>query len=182
MLTSPAVASQTQGHCGREANVTSILDQGDFRNALARFASGVTVVLTRNGAGTFVGFTASAFSSLSLNPPLILVCLQRDADCYEAFMETEAFSVSILSISQSDLALRFSTKGIDKMEGTPVVSAPGTGLPRLDSAAAWLDCRVYSRVDGGDHTVLIGEVLAAGASGAPPLLHFNRAFGRFEPA
>ena len=65
------------------------LDPTDFRNAMARFASGVTVVTTRNGDGAFVGFTASAFSSLSLNPPLLLVCLQKNADCYAAFMEAE---------------------------------------------------------------------------------------------
>jgi flavin reductase ActVB len=162
--------------------MTSTLDQTDFRNALARFASGVTVVMTRNGEGSFVGFTASAFSSLSLDPPLILVCLQKDADCYQAFMEAESFTVSILSAGQSDIAQRFATKAIDKLQGTGVAPASISGLPRIEGASAWLECRTYSRVDGGDHTILIGEVIAAGATGAEPLLHFNRTFGRFDPA
>ncbi len=168
-------------HRGRDA-VTPTLDQTDFRNALARFASGVTVVITRNGEGRFVGFTASAFSSLSLDPPLILVCLQNDADCYQAFMEAESFTVSILATGQSDVALRFATKSIDKLEGTPVAMALSTGLPLIEGASAWLECRIHSRPDGGDHTILIGEVLGAGAGDVPPLLHYNRTFGRFTPA
>lgn len=162
--------------------MTSTVDQTAFRNALARFASGVTVVITRNGAGGFVGFTASAFSSLSLDPALILVCLQKDADCYQAFMEAESFTVSILSTGQSEIALRFATKAIDKLQGSHVVTASSTGLPRIEGASAWLECRTHSRPEGGDHTILIGEVLGAGVGDDPPLLHFDRVFGRFEPA
>ncbi len=160
--------------------MTSTLDPADFRNALARFASGVTIVLTRNKIGVLVGFTASAFSALSLEPPLILVCLQKDADCYPAFMQAKAFTVSILAAGQDVVARRFATKGADKLAGTPV--APASSLPRIDGASAWLDCRMHSRRDGGDHTILIGEVIAAGWSDAEPLLHFNRTFGRFQPA
>lgn len=162
--------------------MTLTLDQTEFREALARFASGVTVVITRNGSGAYVGFTASSFCSLSLNPPLVLVCLQKDADSYGAFMEAERFTVSILATGQHDIARRFATKSIDKMAGTSVVPAPGSGLPRIDGASAWLDCRVHSRPDGGDHTILIGEAVAAGTGESEPLLHFNRTFGRFEPA
>ena len=162
--------------------LTTTLDQTAFRNALARFASGVTVVITRNGEGSFVGFTASAFSSVSLDPPLILVCLQKDADCYQAFMEADAFTVSILATGQAGIARRFATKSIDKLKGTPVATAVSTGLPRIEGASAWLECRSHSRPDGGDHTILVGEVLAAGTGDDQPLLHFDRAFGRFEPA
>lgn len=162
--------------------MTLALNDTDFRNALARFASGVTVVLTRNSGGAFVGFTASAFSFLSLDPPLVLVCLQKDADCYPAFMEAQRFTVSILSAGQSDLAVRFATKSIDKLRGVATVPLPGSGLPSVDGASAWLDCRMHSRPDGGDHTILIGEVLAASATDAPPLLRFDRGFGRFDPA
>jgi flavin reductase ActVB len=77
------------------------LDPAEFRDAMARFASGVTVVTTKNADGEAVGFTASAFSSLSLNPPLMLVCLQNDADCYDAFMKNDQFTVSILAMGQS---------------------------------------------------------------------------------
>jgi flavin reductase ActVB len=153
--------------------------QMDFRNAMARFASGVTIVTTRNGDGAFVGFTASAFSSLSLDPPLLLVCLQKDADCYAAFMEAEHFAVSILAHGQADVARRFATKAIDKMDGTTTVAGERTGLPLIEGAAAHTECAMVDRVDGGDHTILVGEVISAVSTDLEPLLHFNRQFGRF---
>jgi flavin reductase ActVB len=139
------------------------------------------VVITRNGEGRAVGFTASAFSSLSLDPPLVLVCLQRDADCYQAFIEAESFTVSILAAGQSEIAVRFATKAIDKFHGSPVTTTPKISLPRIEGASGWLECRIDSRHDGGDHTILVGEVLNAGTGDDPPLLHFNRSFGRFRP-
>jgi flavin reductase ActVB len=156
------------------------LDPADFRDAMACFASGVTIVTTRDSAGDAVGFTASAFSSLSLDPPLLLVCLQKDADCHAAFMTAEQFGVSILAQGQSSIALRFATKAIDKWDGTRSVPGRATGIPLIDGAAARLECRIHSRADGGDHTILVGEVLTADANGNEPLLHFNRSFGRFE--
>ena len=159
--------------------MNAALDPTDFRDAMARFASGVTVVTTRESDGEAVGFTASAFSSLSLDPPLLLVCLQKDADCYAAFMEAEQFGVSILAQGQSAIAMRFATKAIDKWDGTPSVPGSATGIPLIEGASARLECGTHSRADGGDHTVLIGEVLSADTSGSEPLLHFNRAFGRF---
>jgi flavin reductase ActVB len=150
-----------------------------FRNAMASFASGVTIVTTRNRSGDAVGFTASAFSSLSLHPPLLLVCLQKDADCYVAFMEAEHFAVSILSREQDDIARRFATKAIDKWDGTPTLEGERTGLPLIDGASAHTECLMIDRVDGGDHTILIGEVISAASFPNEPLLHFNRQFGRF---
>lgn len=150
-----------------------------FRNAMARFASGVTIVTTRDQDGIPVGFTASSFCSLSLRPPLLLVCLQKDADCYKAFMAARHFAVSILSRGQDDIARRFATKNIDKWDGTPVAEGGLTGLPLIDGASAMTECLTLERVDGGDHTILIGEVISADSSDAEPLLHFNRQFGRF---
>lgn len=150
-----------------------------FREALARFASGVTVVTTRTDEGTPVAFTASAFSSLSLDPPLILVCLDRRADSYPAFVAAEHFAVSILAAGQAEQARRFAAKGTDKFAGAAVHRSEATGLPLVPGATAHLECRAYERVDGGDHVILIGEVLTAVSSDAGPLLHFNRQFGRF---
>ena len=155
--------------------------QLEFRNAMARFAGGVTVVTTSDQDGAFVGFTASAFSSLSLNPPLLLVCLQKDADCYAAFMRADRFAVSILAHGQSDIARRFATKAIDKMAGTPTVIGSHTDLPLIRGASAHAECSMLDRVDGGDHTILIGEVISASSTSHDPLLHFNRQFGRFVP-
>jgi flavin reductase ActVB len=154
-------------------------DQLAFRNAMARFASGVTIVTTRNSDGVFVGFTASAFSSLSLEPPLLLVCLQKDADCYNTFMESDDFAVSILAQGQAEIARRFATKAIDKWDGTPVVDGKVAGLPLVRGASAHCECRTRDRVDGGDHTILVGEVVRAEVSDAEPMLHYNRQFGHF---
>ncbi len=159
--------------------MNAALDPRDFREAMARFASGVTVVTARDSVGKAVGFTASAFCSLSLDPPLLLVCLQKDADCHAAFMEAEQFGVSILAQGQSPIATRFATKAIDKWDGTPSKPGRATRIPLIEGAAARLECRVHSRADGGDHTILIGEVLTADANGDEPLLHFDRSFGRF---
>lgn len=157
----------------------AVVDAVDFRNAMARFASGVTVVTTHDRAGQPVGFTASAFSSLSLDPPLVLVCLEKRADCWDAFMAAPRFAVSILAAGQDDIAMRFATKSIDKFAGAPLVSGDATGLPLIAGATVHLECRLFDKPDGGDHTILIGEVLRASSSDDPPLLHFNRTFGRF---
>jgi flavin reductase ActVB len=155
------------------------LDPLAFRDAMARFASGVTVAMTRDQGGSIAGFTASAFSSLSLDPPLLLVCLQKDADCYAAFMQTEVFAVSILSSGQEEIATRFATKSINKMDGTSSYPGPATGLPVIAGASAAIECSIRDRVDGGDHTILVGEVISANSNASEPLLHFNRQFGRF---
>ncbi len=158
------------------------VDSQRFREAMARFASGVTVVTTKDAeSGVPVGFTASAFTSLSLDPPLVLVCLARSADCYPAFAKAEAMAVSILAAGQQDVALRFATRGADKFGPTAVVSGDLTGLPLIADALAHVECAIWDRFDGGDHVILVGKVLSARAADAEPLLHFNRRFGRFLP-
>lgn len=157
----------------------STLDPIDFRNAMSRFASGVTIVATITDSGERWGFTASAFSSLSLDPPLILVCLDRRADCFEAFAEAEAFGVSILEAGQSAAAMTFATRGADKFAG--VATSPGrvTGQPLVEGALSHIECRMNARLDGGDHVILLGEVVSASVSEVEPLLHYNRNFGQF---
>ncbi|MBI2762042.1 MAG: flavin reductase family protein [Chloroflexi bacterium] len=155
------------------------LDALDFRNALARFASGVTVVTAKDAGGRPAGFTASAFSSLSLDPPLVLVCLEKRAQSYEVFAATEHVAVSILAAGQGDIAWQFARKEIDKFEGVSLETGEVTGLPLIQGATAHLEGRVYERLDGGDHTIFIVEVLRAHTEDLPPLLHFNRQMGRF---
>jgi flavin reductase ActVB len=161
---------------------TAVVDSMTFRNAMARFASGVTVVTTRDEAGAPWAFTASAFSSLSLDPPLVLVCLEKRAESHPAFMSAESFAVSILADSQGDTAWRFAKRGTDKFAGIEMESGAHTGLPLVPDALVQLECRMHERLDGGDHTILVGEVLDARLNeGAAPLLHYNRQFGRFDP-
>ena len=158
------------------------VDSQRFREAMARFASGVTVVTTIDeDAKVPVGFTASAFSSLSLDPPLVLVCLARSADCYPAFATAGSMAVSILRVDQQDVALRFATRGADKFGPTALVHGEVTGLPLIRDALAHVECELWDRFDGGDHVILVGKVLLARVADGEPLLHFNRRFGRFLP-
>jgi flavin reductase ActVB len=126
-----------------------------------------------------VGFTASAFSSLSLEPPLILVCLDRRAECFDAFNVAPSFAVSILSGAQSGIATTFATRGADKFAGLAIEAASHSGLPLVAGALAHLDCRMHERLEGGDHVILLGEVLSANVAPEEPLLHYNRTFGEF---
>lgn len=157
------------------------LDPADFRNAMARFASGVTIVTTLTADGTPFGFTASAFSSLSLQPPLVLVCLENKAESLPAFEQAEQFAVSILAAGQDDTAWRFAKRGTDKFGGFEVQRGAKTGLPLIPNALAQLECRMYARIPGGDHVILVGEVLTATTDDTrTPLLHYNRTFGAFH--
>jgi flavin reductase ActVB len=160
----------------------TVVDAVDFRNAMARFASGVTVVTTRDPDGRPQGFTASAFSSLSLEPPLVLVCLEKRAQCYSAFMAAPQMAISILALGQADIAQHFARKQADKFTGVATVPGAITGLPLIPGALVHLECRLYARLEGGDHTILVGEVLRAETAEREPLLHYNRQFGRFVPA
>lgn len=156
------------------------LESQDFRNAMANFPSGVTVVTTVDDEGVPWGFTASAFSSLSLDPPLILICLEKKAESHSAFHEAQHFAVSILSEGQGDEAMRFARRGTNKFEGFEHQPGKETGLPLVPNATAHLECRMYDKLPGGDHTILIGEVLTASSFERPPLLHHNRGFGKFH--
>ncbi len=151
-----------------------------FREALAHFASGVTIVAARRPLGP-IGFTATGFTSVSLTPPLILVCVAKTASAYDGVVGAELFGVSVLGEDQRWLAERFATTGIDRFDGVSVVAGAVTSAPLIDGALAHLECRPHARHDAGDHTLLIGEVLRASTSLGRPLLHFARRFGAFAP-
>ena len=148
-----------------------------FRTAMTRFASGVTIITTLDEHGGRWGFTASAFSSLSLEPPLVLVCLATSADSHAVFAGTAAFIVNVLGCEHDQLALRFARKNIDKFAGGEFRPGVADGLPVLDEALVSLKCSTHARYEGGDHTILIGRVEYARvrAAGAPAL-HFDRRF------
>lgn len=138
-----------------------------LREALGNFVTGVTVITTRH-AGELHGLTANSFSSVSLDPPLVLFSLSRTADCFHAFEGTEFFAVNVLRSDQEALSSCFATKDIDKWTG--VDWRPGLGdCPLLDGAIATFECRVTSRHEGGDHVIYVGEVLgfAQYPEGAP---------------
>jgi flavin reductase (DIM6/NTAB) family NADH-FMN oxidoreductase RutF/DNA-binding GntR family transcriptional regulator len=154
-------------------------DREVFRDAIGHFASGVTVITTAH-ADTRFGMTASAVSSLSLDPPMVVVCLNRSAPTCAAVARAGVFGVNILSENDGELAERFAKPAADKFAGVDVV-AP-RGVPVLRAALARLECRVVEDVEGGTHSVLLAEVRHAEASQGSPLAYFRGRFGRLELA
>ena len=153
-------------------------DPNDFKAALGRFASGVTVV-TLGGADDH-GMTASEFCSLSLDPPLVLVCVKNGNATHGKLMEATGFGINILGADQKDLSNRFAgwgfPEGKDKWADLEVSRGTVSGAPLIDGALAHLDCSLYGTRDGGDHTIFIGLVEHAVGFGErdalEPLLYF----------
>ncbi len=129
-----------------------------FKQAMGCFPSGVTIVTTTDNAGNRCGFTASAFLSLSLSPPLILVCLATSADCFDPFNNCSQYAVNILGSKHEELAFKFATKGCDKFEGNEFIKGE-SGLPILTDCPVSLECTTKDIFPGGDHIILIGEVI-----------------------
>jgi len=130
-----------------------------FKQAMACFPSGVTIVTTANVANSDkYGFTASAFLSLSLSPPLILVCLATSADCFDAFNKCSQFAVNIIGKKHEKLAFKFATKGCDKFDGNEFAISKKSGLPILTDCTVSLECKKKECLPGGDHVILVGEV------------------------
>lgn len=153
-------------------------DPAAFRRALGAFPTGVTVVSTVQPDGTPRGFTANSFSSVSLDPPLILVCIARTASSYPVFSDTRHFAVSILAEHQKDVSRLFASKTVDKFKVSQW-RREATGSPVIEEAAAWFDCRSHNVVDAGDHIILIGEVAAFGGSESNPLGYCRGAYVDF---
>jgi flavin reductase ActVB len=144
----------------------------DFRAALSRFPSGITVVTSRGSAGEFHGITVSAFCSVSLDPPLILVCIEKTTGSHEAINETKVFAVNILGAGQDDLSERFSLPMADKFSGIDLETGSG-GVPLLPEALVVLECGLRSAYDGGDHTIFVGEVEDVAIRDGKPLVYFH---------
>jgi 4-nitrophenol 2-monooxygenase / 4-nitrocatechol 4-monooxygenase, reductase component len=157
------------------------LTPSEFRNVIGHFASGVTVITT-GGGGRRNGTTASAVTSLALEPPMLLVCMNRESATGAAIASSGAFAVNILGEEHGELAIRFARKGDDKFDGVEIADGE-RGQPLLAGAIAHLECRVTEQVAAGTHTVFIAEVEAATAQvGAPPLAYYRGRFGRLEIA
>ena len=151
-------------------------DRRDLRRALGQFATGVTVVTTRAEDGRRIGVTANSFASLSLDPPLVLWCLDKAATSLPAFGACTHFAVNVLSAGQHHLSRQFSTPAEDKFAGVPVSEGPA-GMPLLDGAIAHFLCRTVRQVDGGDHVIVIGEVERYDTFAGEPLV-FHSGFYR----
>jgi len=149
----------------------------DFRRVMGQFATGVTVVTTRLG-DELHGMTANAVAALSLEPLLVLVCVDKAADSHDILARSGTFAVNILSHEQAELSTRFADKDTEvahRLDEVPHRFA-ATGSPILEGCLAYLDCRVVAQYPGGDHTIFVGQVEDAGAveDGAPLIFHRGR--------
>lgn len=152
-----------------------------FREALARFATGVTVVTAPARDGPH-GVTVNAFASLSLDPPLVLVCIERGKYSHAVLESSGVFAVNILASEQEAVSRFFASanrpEGPDAFRGIPYRPG-GTGAPLLDGCVANLECRVVAQYPGGDHSIFVGAVEAAEVDASrSPLVYYNRAYHR----
>jgi flavin reductase (DIM6/NTAB) family NADH-FMN oxidoreductase RutF/DNA-binding GntR family transcriptional regulator len=157
--------------------MTGRVDQAIFRDVIGRFASGVTIITTRTGDQDY-GTTASAVSSLSMEPPMLLICLNKTSETRQAIIAAGWFAVNILSESQTALAYAFAKKSPDKFQGAHIVRGVG-GVPLIPGALAQLECLLRETATGGTHTVFMGEVQHASATEGAPLTYYRGQFGRF---
>ena len=144
---------------------------------MGHFATGVTVITTMDKSGNPSGLTANAFTSLSLNPPLVLACIDKEVQCYSCFEESGVFAVNVLGEEQEDISRRFATKGIEKFSGIQWHKSE-SGVALLDGAIGYIECKVVRSYDGGDHTIYVGEIVRASALGDRPLIFFKGQYHR----
>jgi len=156
------------------------IDKNTFRAVMGSFVAGVTIVTVRDAEGKPRGFTASAVCSLSLDPPLLLVCVDHRSDTYPAMQDATAFAVNMLKHGQEELSARFASKGIDKFA---VVghSSGELGAPILDDVIAYAECSVSAKFPGGDHTIFVGQIEHAGGFEGHPLAYYRGSYGTFTP-
>jgi 4-nitrophenol 2-monooxygenase / 4-nitrocatechol 4-monooxygenase, reductase component len=152
--------------------------QDAFREAVGHFTTGVAVITTSH-AGIRFGVTASAVSSLSMDPPMLLVCLNRRLATRDAVVEARHFAVNILAEDQAALAMQFATRAPDKFAGVRVAEG-AHGVPLLEDALAHLQCTAVDPVDAATHTVFLAQVRDVQVRGGDPLAYFRGAFGRFQ--
>ncbi|MGB6125268.1 MAG: flavin reductase family protein [Gordonia sp. (in: high G+C Gram-positive bacteria)] len=145
---------------------------------MANVASPVSIVTTFDGETPF-GTTVSAFSSLSMNPPMVLVCLDRRSDTLASVQASGRFGLNILGSNQTDTAMTFAKKGTDKFHGTHW--DVHDGLPRVAEAPGWVACTVTDFIEGGDHLIAVGAVETAELTDGRPLVYHRRLFGTHAP-
>lgn len=148
------------------------MDQRKFRDICGVFATGVTVVTTNSENDIPVGMTANSFTSLSLEPPLVLFNIDKKASLYDDFMKSNCLAINILSADQQELSRIFSRKGVDRFSGLNY-TIDTTGAPILLDTLGYFDCFIKNRLDGGDHVIIIGEVQNGELSDGTPLLFYR---------
>ncbi|HWG32889.1 MAG TPA: flavin reductase family protein [Gemmatimonadaceae bacterium] len=155
------------------------LDPDAFRAVMGRFASGVTVVTATDDAGSAYGMTVSAFASVSLQPPLVVMCIDHAASLHDTLANAPYFAVNILASTQEPIARRFAETGAQRFEGIGYRNGEN-GVPILNDVLAFVECKRISSNEAGDHTVIIGETVAASMRDARPLLYYRGGFAQLE--
>jgi 3-hydroxy-9,10-secoandrosta-1,3,5(10)-triene-9,17-dione monooxygenase reductase component len=152
------------------------MDPGVFRRVMGCFATGVTVVATRQPDGKPCGLTANAVTSVSLVPPLVLVCVDKRSETYPHLARAGAFTVNMLTEDQRDLCSRFAASGGEKFDDVAFHWGQN-GTPIIEGCLAHLECRIVHAYEGGDHTIYVGEVETGSSAEGRPLLFYQGAYG-----
>jgi flavin reductase (DIM6/NTAB) family NADH-FMN oxidoreductase RutF len=150
------------------------IDDAGFKLAMSQFASGVTVVTTELEGERF-GMTVASFASLSLHPPLAIVCIEKNVRSHDAIAAAGHFGISILASDQAAISNRFASRAEDKFEGVAVRKGV-TGVPLIEGAVCTIECRLREALPGGDHSIFVGEVLEASSTETAPLVYFRSSY------
>jgi len=148
------------------------IEKNQLRQVMGHFATGVTIITTFNKDGQMHGLTANAFTSVSLEPPLLLISVDKKAESYPAFEESKVFTVNILADEQESLSRKFAVSGGNKFEGVAYRKG-GNGAAILDGTLAHIECTLYATYEGGDHTLYLGEIQEAEVREGKPLVFYR---------
>jgi len=149
----------------------------EFRRACGRFATGVAVASAVDDKGTAHGLTVSSFTSVSLHPPLVLICIGHDVTVIEVFRRASHFGINFLGEQDHDVSQRFATKGLDKFDGV-TWGLGHTGVPVIDCALGVMECETHQRISSGDHDIVVGRVVATRVEEGSPLIYYASRYRR----
>jgi len=155
------------------------IDKNELRRIMGHFATGVTVITTISKEGTAYGLTANALMSVSLEPPLLLISVDKKAESYPYFEQSRVFTINVLRDDQEGLSRRFAVSGGNKFEGV-AYHRGANDVPILEETLAHIECRLYAAYDGGDHTLYLGEILEAETREGGPLLFYRGGYRAFS--
>jgi flavin reductase (DIM6/NTAB) family NADH-FMN oxidoreductase RutF len=150
------------------------VDEAAFKLAMSHFASGVTIVTTLHEDKPF-GMTVASFASLSLRPPLVLICVEKSVKTHEAIIAAGKFGVSVLAAEQAEISSRFASRRDDKFEGIAVTHR-SLGVPLIDGSLTTIECRLQDQLPGGDHSIFVGEVIDIQTREGVPLVYFRSGY------
>lgn len=158
-----------------------VIDPAEFRRALGQFPTGVTIITCKSAAGEYIGVTASSFSSVSLDPPLVLWSIAKSAWSLDKFSQSKHFAIHVLGAHQRELSVQFARQGADKFDGISLQEGLG-GAPLLSDYCARFQCEMLHQYEGGDHLILVGRVLEFRSKPQAPLVFHCGRYAQLEEA